>query len=285
VIARAATGLNVEINEGALRAFCARILGWAPDRTDDVEHAIDSIYLNIGREAVLVLLGETDLVPLAHALHRRTLGDDQPFIVCDRHRGDTSASVRSPDNYVSGVATFAAATGGSLCVRHSRPPKDFSSLVALVRDPSARVQLIVCADARHDADPFITLPVPIRVPSLRTRTSELPRIVDEYAADAIAELKVPETSFTAADRQWVIEHSPMTLGEIEKATLRLVALETSPSLPRAAERLGMAPVSLARWLKRWKQRPALARDLGVSSQPLERSSPPATRGKRGRNRR
>jgi len=76
-------------------------------------------------------------------------------------------------------------------------------VVAMVRDPSARVQLIVCADGRRDVDPFITLPVPIRVPSRRTRTAELPRIVDEYAADAIAELKVPETSFTAADRQWV----------------------------------------------------------------------------------
>jgi len=265
VIARAGTGLNVEINEAVLRAFCARILGWAPNRTEAVEHAVDSIYLSIGREAVLVLLGEADLVPLAHALHRRTLGDEQPFIVCDRRRGDTVASVRSPDNYMSGVAAFAAATGGSLCVRHSRPPKDFSSMIALLRDPSARVQLIVCADARHDTDPFVTLPVPIRVPSLRTRTDELPRIVDEYAADAIAKLKVPETSFTSADRQWVIKHSPMTLGEIEKATLRLVAIRTSPSLPRAAERLRMAPVSLSRWLDRRKA--------------VERDSPPTTRDK------
>jgi len=285
VIARAATGLNAEINEAALRAFCARILGWGPNRTDAVEHAIDSIFLSLGREAVLVLLGEADLVPLAHALHQRTLGVDQPFVVCDPQRGDLPSSVRSPGNYKDGVAGFMAATGGSLCVRHSRRPRDFPSVVAMVRDPSARVQLIVCADVRRDADPFITLPVPIRVPSLRTRTSELPRIVDEYAADAIAELKVPETSFTAADRQWVIKHAPMTLGEIEKATLRLVALETSPSLPRAAERLGMAPVSLSKWLERWKQRPALARDLSASPEPPERSSPPATRGKRGRNRR
>ena len=161
-------------NEDALRGFLERMLGWANERA--VEHALRSIELAADHCAALVLLGETDLVPVAYALHRRTLGDGQPFIVCDRRRGDTSASVRSPDNYVSGVAAFAAATGGSLCVRHSRTPQDFSSLVALVRDPSARVLLIVCADARHDADPFITLPVPIRVPSLRTRTAELPRI-------------------------------------------------------------------------------------------------------------
>jgi len=279
VIARAATGFNVEIDEAVLRAFCARILGWAPNRTDDVEHAIDSIYLSVGRDAVLVLLGEVDLVPLAHALHRRTLGVDQPFVVCDPQRGDLPSTVRSPANYKDGVAGFMAATGGSLCVRHSRRPRDFPSVVAMVRDPSARVQLIVCADGRRDVDPFIALPVPIRVPSLRTRTNELPRIVDEYAAEAIAELKVPETSFTSADRQWVLKHTPMTLAEIEKATLRLVALRTSPSLPRAAERLGMAPVSLSRWLDRRKAQPVLARDPSASRQPLERSSPPATRNK------
>jgi len=33
---------------------------------------------------------------------------------------------------------------------------------------------------------------------------------------------------------------------------RLVALRTSLSVPRAAERLGMAPVSLSRWPRRRK---------------------------------
>jgi hypothetical protein len=87
------------------------------------------------------------------------------------------------------------------------------------------------------------------VPSLRTRTKELPRIIDAYALDAIHELHATETSFTAADRQWLLEHGRLTLPEIEKATLRLVALRMSRTLPRAAERLGMAPVSLSRWLR------------------------------------
>lgn len=51
----------------------------------------------------------------------------------------------------------------------------------------------------------------------------------------------------------------MTLAEIEKATLRLVAIEMSSNLSRAAERLGMAPVSLTRWVGRRKLPPALAR--------------------------
>jgi hypothetical protein len=153
---------------------------------------------------------------------------------------------------VSGVAALKEAANGSLCVRHARTPRDFSSMIVRVRDPDVRVQLMVCADARFDGHPFLALPVPIRVPSLRTRAKELSRIVDEYARDAIAELGATEACFAAADHQWVLENDPWTLSEIEKATLRTVAIRMSRSLPRAAERLGMAPVSLQRWLDRRK---------------------------------
>jgi hypothetical protein len=250
-------------DEGGLRSFCARILGWATDREVVVEHAIRSIELAADHSATLVLLGETDLVPIAHALHRRTLGPKQPFIVCDRLRRNTRASVRSPSNQESGVAAYRAARGGSLCVRAQRLPDDFSSVVALARNPGASVQLIVCADGRHDTHPFLTLPVPIRVPSLRTRTSELSRIVDEYAADAIAALGARDECFTDDDRTWIIEHSPLTLPEIEKATLRLVALRMSKNCTRAAARLGMAPVSLSRWVGRRKL-PPIASGMGVT---------------------
>jgi hypothetical protein len=242
-------------DETALHSFCARILGWTADREVAVEQAIRSIELAADHSAALVLLGETDLVPIAQALHRRKLGADKPFIVCDPHRQTLPISVRSPENRGRGVAAFVAATGGSLCVRRSRLPHDFSSVVALVRDPSASVQLIVCADGRYDTHPFLALPVPIRVPSLATRKKELPRIVDEYAADALKDLRARDSCFTDDDRTWILEHCPLTLPEIEKATLRLVALRVSKNRTRAAERLGMAPVSLARWIDRRKLPP------------------------------
>jgi hypothetical protein len=241
--------------ETALHSFCARILGWTDERKGAVDHALRSIELAADHSAALVLLGETDLVPIAHALHRRTLGPKHPFIVCDRNRRNTRASVRSPSNQESGIAAFRAARGGSLCVRASSLPDDFSSMAALVRDPRASVQLIVCADGRYNTHPFLTLPVPIRVPSLRTRTDELPRIIDEYALDAIAALGARDGCFTDDDRTWIIEHSPLTLPEIEKATLRLVALRMSKNCTRAAARLGMAPVSLSRWIDRRKLPP------------------------------
>jgi hypothetical protein len=43
----------------------------------------------------------------------------------------------------------------------------------------------------------------------------------------------------------------------EKPTLRLVALRMSKNRTRAAERLGMGPVLLARWIGRWELLPPM----------------------------
>lgn len=235
--------------EPALRSFCARILGWAPERAEAVDHAIHSLDLAADHHAALVLLGETDLVPIARSLHRRVLGADRPFVVCDPRRHDGAESVRSPVNYGIGVAAFEAAVGGSLCVRSRRLPRDFSSVVARIR-ATTDVQIIVCSDGRDDTHPFLTLPVPIRIPSLIVRTHELPQIVDAYAVDAVAELGALGEVFTAADRDWVLANAPLTLAEIEKATLRLVAIRASRNINDAAGRLGITRVSLSRWIGR-----------------------------------
>jgi hypothetical protein len=251
--------------ETALHRFCARILGWTADREVAVEHAIRSIELTIDQSAALVVLGEFDLVPVAYELHRRMFGTEAPFILCDRRRGSTPASVRAAGNQGNGALALQDARGGTLCVRCQRLPRDFKALVSQLRGTD-EVRLMVVGDGRYDTHPFLVLPAPIRIPSLRGRTKELARIVDEYAADAIAELSEVDGrkgSFTEADRQWVIEHCPLTLAEIEKATRRLVALRMSSTLPRAAERLGMAPVSLSRWIDR-RELPRVASGGGVT---------------------
>ena len=101
--------------DDSLHGFLSRLLGWT--NTDAVDQAIRSIELAVGHHAHLVLRGPGDLVPIARALHRRTIGADRPFIVCDPRRRDVPASVRSPANRDSGVVAFEAARGGSLCVR------------------------------------------------------------------------------------------------------------------------------------------------------------------------
>jgi hypothetical protein len=232
--------------DAAVHGFVARILGWSPGRSDAVEHAIRSIELAVDRSAALVLLGETDLVPIAHALHRRTFGPDQPFVLADPRRGDSPATVRAPVNYRSGVAAFEAATDGTLCVRSRRPPRDFAQVMKLLRDPGARVRLVVCADPYEMSDVLLAVSDPIRVPALETRKHELPRIVEEYAEDARVAL-ASSAPFAQHDRDWVVTHCASSLHKIELATLRLVAIHHAGNIARAAELLGMSHAALGEW--------------------------------------
>jgi len=236
----------------ALRGFLARVLGWRRDRTEVIDHALRSIRLAATRRVALVLCGRGDLVPMARSIHRHALGADRPFIVCDPRRRRGGATVRSAENYKTGMDALAAATGGSLCVRSRRLPEDFSHVLEALHDPSSQVQLVVCARAAEDGRPFFA--VPITVPPLASRPDEIDRIIAEYAMDAIAELGTLRTTFQEVDRQWVRAHAASSLPAIEKATLRLVAFRESRNVSNAAARLGMAPVSLSRWMER-RERP------------------------------
>jgi len=231
-----------------LHRFLARILGWAIDRRPAVDLALRSVRLAATHRVALTVAGDGDLVALAQALHRHTLGADRPFVVCDPRREHMEASVRSAANRQRGLPGLAAALGGSLCVRRDRLPPDFPAVLARLRQPTTRVQLLVCGQDHRDHEP--SQAAPIHVPSLKARGSERPRIIDEYVVDAAAALAVSPTTFTRDDRAWVQKHSASSLPEIEKATLRLTALRASHNHIEAAARLGMAPVSLSRWLGR-----------------------------------
>jgi pSer/pThr/pTyr-binding forkhead associated (FHA) protein len=232
----------------ALRGFLARVLGWRSDRLEVVDLALRSIRLAATHRAALVLCGDGDLVPMARSIHRHAIGGDRPFIVCDPRRRPGKATVRSAENAETGMQGLAAATGGSLCVRSQRLPRDFSAVIAALRDPACQVQLVVCAEEPADCEPYLA--VPIVVPPLAGRADELDRVIAEYAEDAVAELGASRTGFGPIDRDWVRTHSAASLPDIEKGTLRLVAIRESRNLSNAAARLGMAPVSLSRWIGR-----------------------------------
>ena len=93
-----------------LRAFLARVLGWSNEHAVDL--ALRSLALALDHRATLMVCGEGDMVPIAWALHRRTLGLNRPFIVCDPRRGTKAASVRSPASCASGIAALARARPG-----------------------------------------------------------------------------------------------------------------------------------------------------------------------------
>jgi Inner membrane component of T3SS, cytoplasmic domain len=229
-----------------LRAFCARLLGWGAERLPAVEQALQAIRRSSTHQAPLYLHGESDLVPIAHALHRRSLGPDRPFIVCDTRRKDTEQSVRSATNYATARDALEAATGGSLCVRTQRLPPDFASTLASVSNARLPAQLILCSNRLEHLPPATS---PIVIPSLAARSADLPRIVEEYVYDAALALQLPADGLGPPEREWILAHAS-SLPEIEKATLRLLALRAAPNLLAAAERLNMATVSLRRWLRR-----------------------------------
>jgi hypothetical protein len=230
----------------ALRDFLARLVGW--DDLAAVDRAFRSVDLAATQRAPLVLCGDGDLVPIAHALHRRAFGPDRPFVLADPRRGNTPATVRAPVNCRSGVTAFETATDGTLCVRSRRPPRDFTKVMELLPAPSARVRLVVCADPYEMSEVLLAASDPIRLPALETRASELPRIVEEYAEDARGAL-FSSAPFTQQDRDWVVIRCASSLHEIELATLRLVAIRHAGTVARAAELLGMSHGALGEWFK------------------------------------
>jgi pSer/pThr/pTyr-binding forkhead associated (FHA) protein len=128
----------------AVRGFLARLLGWSADRVATIDRALRALRMAATRRRALMVCGERDLVPIAHSLHRRTLGDGRPVVVCDPRRRSLAASVRATESLREGLAAMEAAPGGTLCVRARRLPPDFPEVSRALRDPSSRVQLVVC---------------------------------------------------------------------------------------------------------------------------------------------
>lgn len=230
----------------ALRDYLARILGWTEDRSEAVDLALRAVRLAATRRAALALCGDGDLVPIARGLHRYSLGADRPFVLCDPRRRATTENA-TLENHTSAMSALHAAPGGSICVWPKRLPRDFAELTTALRDPSTRVQLIACGQRPSDRKDLVS--APIEIPPLSTRADELDRIVDEYARDAREALGITMV-FTPADRDWVLRHSAASLPEIQKGTLRLVALREAGNVAKAATMLGMAHASLGEWIGR-----------------------------------
>jgi hypothetical protein len=232
----------------ALRGVLARLIGWSDARAKEVDLALRAVQVAATRRESLVLCGEGDLVSIAHLLHRHALGEARPFVVCDPRRRATDSSARAMANYSTGMDALAAADGGTLCVWRTRLPPDFDAVIQAVRGPEAQVQLVVCEHALQPLDLLIASPIVF--PPLAERATELERVIDEYAAEAVVALGV-HAVFTAADRDWVRRHEAATLAQIEKATRRLAAIRgNGGSITRAAAQLAMSHAALSEWIAR-----------------------------------
>lgn len=92
--------------------------------------------------------------------------------------------------------------------------------------------------------------VPIDIPSLETRREELVRIIEECAADVLEALCVPGDCLDKRDIEWVSRLPDLAVPAIDEALRRVIAIKISRNMSIAARRLGMAAVSLRRWLDR-----------------------------------
>lgn len=173
------------------------------------------------------------------------------------------ANLATPCEPAAGAAGSARSSSVRSSAAHvarcsDQPPRQLRlalRLCSVVQDRCATRR--VCRSA-HAAHPFLVRPASLHLPPLAGRAAELDRVIAEYTVDAVAELGALRASFTDRDHAWVRQYAAMSLAEIEKATLRIVALRTSRNLSRAAARLEMAPVSLASWIDRRTLRPVLA---------------------------
>lgn len=230
----------------ALRELLARLIGWSDARQEDVDLALRSVRVAATLRGSLQLCGAGNLVAIAQLLHRHTLGDDRPFIVCDPRRRRADPSARSATNYDRGLQALAAAGGGTLCIWQNRQPEDFDQVIEVLRKPDSRVQLVVCTRALPAGGRLTGSPVVL--PPLTERASELDRIIDEFTVDAGA---AQGETLPPVYREWLYRHEASTLSRIEKATRRLFAIhKAGGSTTHAAAHLGMSHGTLSEWFAR-----------------------------------
>lgn len=214
------------------RALLARFIGWRPEHAPVLDRALRALRAYAAMRLPLSLAGDDDLVGIAHRIHREVVGEAHPFVVTKTDAG-AEANAES----------LRAAQGGTLCLVGRRLLDDLRVVRALSSDRAPQSRVVICTRVGEQL-------TSIDVPRLATRPAELERIVDEYAADAIADLGAREDSFTTTDRALLLEGELETLGEIELATRRMVAIREFGGVTHAASRLGVTHSALSRWLAR-----------------------------------
>jgi hypothetical protein len=148
---------------------------------------------------------------------------------------------------------LAAAAGGTLCVWRREQPDDFDEVVSALQGPYARALLMVCAHSlprgNDIASRIVSVVRSVVITPLADRARELHRIIDAYAADAIAAFG--GGALAPADQEWIERHASGSLQQIEMATRRIVALHVcGESITQASKLLSMSHGSLSDWLAR-----------------------------------
>lgn len=222
-----------------LLSVVRRCLGWAADRQEHVDQALQSFRDWAAQRAELIIVGDGDLRPVVRRWHNLVIGANVPFTWCEPAEGtDVSAVMK-------------AAGTGTLCVDTMQRQAEAMAVVERVHGTvfAARPHLVLCT-----ADPTaaVTLkgglekPAVIQVPPLASRSSELEDIVQEYAWEIAQERGLPRPELE--DLEQLCRWPYRSLAEVEDDVLRLVMLRTWGLRPGAA-RLGIRHGSLHSWIQ------------------------------------
>jgi hypothetical protein len=237
---------DIAVRDRELRVFFRRLLGLSEARSAQVDDAVDRVITAVDRGTPIALRGASDLVPVAYALHRRIVGADRPFVVCDPRRREVEGSVRAPPNRRTVGLALEAAMDGSICLRSRRLPADFDRLES-VRDAAPFPTIFVCLHREDRVRDLVCRP--LEIPLLAARASESHRLLLEAMDDAATALGTGPLRLPRQARHGVLE-GVASFADLEKTALRIVALASAPNPSQAAVRLGIALVSLTRWLDR-----------------------------------
>jgi pSer/pThr/pTyr-binding forkhead associated (FHA) protein len=213
------------------RDLLSRLLGWDPERRLVVDRAARVLREFVAARSIAWIAGSDDLVVVARRIHREFVGDESPFVAVEL---DEKRTLKSAAN---------DARGGTLCVAVRKAPRDWNELRAVNAQRAVPCRVIACTRTSMN-------PGSIDIPDLASRSNEIARIVDEYAADAIDRLGAQVRSYTDADRALLLLRPPQSLADIEEATLRLIAIREYGGVTSAAQHLGITHSALSRWLAR-----------------------------------
>lgn len=213
--------------------FLARIIGWSD--VSNTRLAFRQTGLARDHMIPLVLSGYEDLVPIAFALHQRSLGSAAPFAVCDPRRRNAPANARCARSYASCADAIAKTAGGTVVLYSYRLPNDFESQR---ENLSYLHRIFILKSPLVSVAPYHLKPIVI--PRLSSRHGELALIASGYADDV--------GGLCADDVAWLAARCSRCHGDMIKGAARIAAVRKTGALQPAADLLAMSSVSLARWL-------------------------------------
>lgn len=222
----------------ALFELLRRLIGWAPSRLTEVDHAMHVLRDVAHLRASLILRGHGSLVAVARRLHVALLGESQPFVVHDGKESGVEAQTRARD--------------GTLVLDGEKLPRDIQLVLVSLRLPNVRARLIITAntaEAAAEVATMIRVVGRIQLPSLREREMELDRIVMAYAHDAATSLGAETPALGPHDLEWIRKDNVQTDEDLETLLLRIVAVRNW-GITEAARRIGMSHGALSRYMQR-----------------------------------